>query len=146
MYGLIKLGVVVFPLSIRNSKAALQHLMTTNGATCLVCGPDQVNIELDGVKVIPMEHADWSEGNDCPNVQRHDQSNALERLQMIFHRFARKHISSSNHSLHSSSGSTAFPKSIRYTNRSILSMPLIQANVDPNFWSDKDTVLTWGAL
>jgi len=45
-----------------------------------------------------------------------------------------------------SSGSTSFPKPIKYTNRGIFYLPMIQTNINKQFWTENDAILAWGAL
>jgi len=85
-YSLVKLGVVIFQLSTRNSKAAMEHLIKSTGVSYLIVGQGQIPIAVDGVKMIRLENIDWNVVNSTsyPSVQSNN--NSLEHLQMIFHR------------------------------------------------------------
>lgn len=85
-YSLVKLGVVVFQLSTRNSKAAMEHLIKSTGVSYLVVGPGQIPIEIDGVKVITLEEVDMNVVNNTTYPFVSSNENLLERVQMIFHR------------------------------------------------------------
>jgi long-subunit acyl-CoA synthetase (AMP-forming) len=88
IYGLVKLGVVVFPLSIRNSKAALEHLIKTTGVSYLIVGPGQIHIELDGLKIIPLENVYWNDNNNSFSCSINKmQKDSLEQVQLILHRY-----------------------------------------------------------
>jgi len=89
MYGLVKLGVVVFPLSIRNSKAALEHLIKTTGVSYLIVEPGQMHVELDGLKTISLENVDWNGDDNFVCSINKTQKDSLEDLQMIFHRYTK---------------------------------------------------------
>jgi long-subunit acyl-CoA synthetase (AMP-forming) len=92
MYSLFKLGVVIFPLSIRNSKAALEHLIKTTGVSYLIIEPGQIHVELDGLKVIPLENIDWNSCDDnFPCSFNKTDSDSLERIQIIFHRYTKSY-------------------------------------------------------
>ncbi|CAF3948920.1 unnamed protein product, partial [Adineta steineri] len=129
-YGLVKLGVVVFPLSIRNSKAALEHLIKTTGASYLVIESGQIRIELDGLKLIPLENVDWNKNYNSSQSINRTEKDSLENIQLILH----------------SSGSTAFPKPIRLTNRGLFYIHQVQASANKGFREEGDVVLTLGAL
>lgn len=81
---LVKLGVVVFSLSTRNSKAALEHLIKTTGVSYLIVGPGQISVEVDGLKIIPLAKVDWNDSTSDSYVT--SSKDSLECDQMIFHR------------------------------------------------------------
>ena len=89
IYGLVKLGVVCFPLSIRNSKAALEHLIKTTGVSYLIVGPGQIHVELDGLAILQLEQVDWNVGDIFPSPTKKTDNDSLESLQMIFHRYVK---------------------------------------------------------
>ncbi len=147
IYGLVKLGVVIFPLSTRNSKAALEHLIKTTGVSYLIVGPGQIQIELDGLKIISLENVDFDGDDNFPCSFKELEKNFLEDVQMIFHRYIKSFFYIIYHiTFNSSSGSTSFPKSILYTNRSILNTPVLQMDTNKDFFNENDTVLAWGVL
>ncbi|CAF0799195.1 unnamed protein product [Adineta steineri] len=129
-YGLVKLGVVVFTLSIRNSKAALEHLIKTTGVSYLVIEPGQIQIELDGLKLIPLENIDWNKNYNSSQPINRTEKGSLEDSQLILH----------------SSGSTAFPKPIHFTNRGLFYVHEVQSNANNGYRNENDVVLTFGAL
>jgi hypothetical protein len=86
---LVKLGVVFFPLSIRNSKAALEHLIKTSEISYLIVGPGQIHVEADGLTILPLEQVDWNVDDMFPGPIKEPDNDSLERLQMIFHRYAK---------------------------------------------------------
>jgi acyl-CoA synthetase (AMP-forming)/AMP-acid ligase II len=89
IYGLVKLGVVFFPLSIRNSKAALEHLIKTTGVSYLIVGPGQIHIELDGLTILPLEQVNWNVDDTFSDRIQKTDNDSLERLQMILHRYVK---------------------------------------------------------
>jgi acyl-CoA synthetase (AMP-forming)/AMP-acid ligase II len=90
IYGFAKLGVVCFPLSIRNSKAALEHLIKATGVSYLIVGPGQMHVELDGLTILPLEQVDWNVGDTFPSPPNKKTDNdSLESLRMIFHRYVK---------------------------------------------------------
>jgi acyl-CoA synthetase (AMP-forming)/AMP-acid ligase II len=87
IYALLRLGVVVFPLSTRNSKAALENLMQTTATTYLIVGPGQIDVELDGLTKIYLETVNWT-ANDIVSILPTTTiaNNSLEHVVMMFHR------------------------------------------------------------
>ncbi len=53
----------------------------------LVVGPGQIPIELDGLKVIPLENVDWNGDDNFTCSINKAERDTLEHLQMIFHRY-----------------------------------------------------------
>jgi hypothetical protein len=52
-----------------------------------VVGPGQIPIELDGLKVIPLENVDWNGDDNFTCSINKAERDTLEHLQMIFHRY-----------------------------------------------------------
>ena len=93
LYGLIRLGVIVFPLSTRNSKAALEHLIKTNDVSYLVIGPGQIHVELDGLKIIPLENVNWDEHDDDISCSfNNKEKDSLEQVRVILHRYIKSYF------------------------------------------------------
>lgn len=89
-YGLIKLGVVVFPLSTRNSQAALEHLIQKTGVSYLVIGPGQIHVELDGLQIISLESVNWDEHDDNIAYSFNNKGkDSLEEVRVILHRYTK---------------------------------------------------------
>ena len=86
LYGLVKLGVLVFPLSIRNSKDALEHLIKETEMSYLIIGPGQTHVKFDGLKVIELEPVDWNGNDNFPCSIHQTDNDVLERPQIILHR------------------------------------------------------------
>ncbi|CAF3682335.1 unnamed protein product [Rotaria sp. Silwood1] len=136
IYALLKLGVIVFPLSIRNSEAAIVHLLEKSNASHLFYSNEYAsvanevkikfgsNIELYQLKQIDIDGlVNLGESTFKPASENND----LDKFCIIFH----------------SSGSTSFPKPIRLTIRCMFGwIESFALEMNNRFWADDDAVLS----
>jgi hypothetical protein len=54
----------------------------------LIVGPGQIHIELDGLKIIPLENVYWNDNNNSFSCSINKmQKDSLEQVQLILHRY-----------------------------------------------------------
>ncbi|CAF4038801.1 unnamed protein product [Rotaria magnacalcarata] len=150
-YALMKVpNVIMFPISARNSQAAVEHLLRQSKTvlliTTLVYLPMvkiiQEKEEFQLLKVIVWEQDEFKIEEFIKNkdvehplisdgiVSSKSKDEILNKVVIILH----------------SSGSTAFPKPIRITNRYFLISLTLYLTLEKHFWVEDDVVLVWGAL
>ncbi|CAF1427608.1 unnamed protein product [Adineta steineri] len=130
-YALFKLNVVVFPLSIRNSDAAIKHLLEKSNASYLFYSKAFSSVATTFDSIINLhqmeelnisELLDYKESSFKPEID----TDEIDRICIIFH----------------SSGTTSFPKPIRLTTRYLFGwFESFASEMDDRFWSDDDLVL-----
>ena len=99
IYALLKLDVIVYPLSIRNSEAAIMHLLEKSNVSHLFYSDDYASTSVQVVKkfgstinlyrmmVIPIaELAECGESTFKPTKE----TDQLDQIRMIFHRYVLK--------------------------------------------------------
>ncbi|CAF3183928.1 unnamed protein product [Rotaria sp. Silwood2] len=136
IYALLKLGVIVFPLSIRNSEAAIIHLLEMSNASYLFYSDEYAsvanevkikfgsNIELYLLKQIDIDGLLYLGESTFKFIS---ENNDLDKYCIIFH----------------SSGSTSFPKPIRLTIRCMFGWSESFAlEMNNQFWANDDAVLS----
>ncbi|CAF0959524.1 unnamed protein product [Didymodactylos carnosus] len=133
LYALLKLNVTVFPLSTRNSPAAIVDLVIKTKASHLFISEQYWSI-VEQLKNLTLESVKLDE-LDITSLQQSTLSfpkfaETEDRIQMIFH----------------SSGSTSFPKPIHFLGKNILDYYDIFTSVNSEYWKENDTVLLWGSL
>ncbi len=129
--GIIRAGYTAFPISTRNSPAAVAHLLKSTGCKNLFVSADPAMQELarmqDGINTIPMPtFEDLYLKNDSEPLShvRPD----WEQLALIVY----------------SSGSTRFPRPIPYTHRFYTMHSIILCVPFPSFTQSRD--LIYGAI
>ncbi|CAF0882302.1 unnamed protein product [Didymodactylos carnosus] len=148
IYSLLKLDIVVFPLSTRNDKEAVQHLIEKTDAKYLFVSSQYLPIAneiktklnsslhiqiLDDLYLTDNELIHQCEESSDVHFSVEISSNNEAKLQqapLIFH----------------SSGSTALPKPIHLTCKRLLSTYFIYISVHPDYWRNDDVLLAWGPL
>ena len=156
IYALFKLNVIIFPLSIRNSDAAILHLLEKSGASHLFYSEQYSSVvkKIDAkfgpmIKLHPFEEIQIADllmlGES--SFESATKADGLEQIRIIFHRYAFKlkiirlllfiHLN-----IHFSSGSTSFPKPIRLATRCLFGyFETYSLEMNKAFWTDEDTVL-----
>ncbi|CAF1244485.1 unnamed protein product [Didymodactylos carnosus] len=143
IYSLLKIkNIIVFPLSINNSKGAYEHLLNVTCATHLFTTEEyydriqDINYALKVIKFdLEFNISDFSTIGNDETILDHkdyvdDSHDELDRIKIILH----------------SSGTTSYPKPIRLTNRGLLSMYHLMININDQYYTENDTTLTWGSL
>ncbi|CAF0981994.1 unnamed protein product [Adineta steineri] len=151
-YALLKLpNVIMFPISARNSQAAIEHLLketktvvllTTSQYLPVIKTIQQEQKELQSLKILLLDSEDFQieeilKNKDIEysistsvNTIEKKKDDELNKVVVILH----------------SSGSTAHPKPIYLTNRYFLISYSFYLSLTKDFWKEDDVILTWGAL
>jgi acyl-CoA synthetase (AMP-forming)/AMP-acid ligase II len=155
IYALLKLNVIVYPLSIRNSDAAILHLLENSHVSHLFYSnqysPVVMKIDAKFGSTIKLhlfeeiriaELLELGESSFKPTAAMDE----LEQVRIIFHRYAcrlqKRFIISITYMFVCSSGSTSFPKAIRLATRCLFGyFETYALEMNKAFWTDEDTVL-----
>ncbi|CAF1201024.1 unnamed protein product [Adineta ricciae] len=147
-YALLKLPhVIMFPLSSRNSSAAIEYLLketktylllTTTLYLPMIKIIQENNQQLQSMKIILLDQNEFLVENLLKNkdIQSSFSSKIvksneeLSRIVVILH----------------SSGSTSHPRPIYLSNRYFLVSYSSYQSLNKDFWKEDDVALTWGAL
>ncbi|CAF3510938.1 unnamed protein product [Rotaria sp. Silwood1] len=150
-YALLKLSnVIMFPISARNSQAAVEYLLQETKTALLLTTTQYLSMikiiqqqqQFQSLKVIFLDKDDFkteellkNKDIECPvtsNIitSRKDKDKEFNKVVVILH----------------SSGSTAHPKPILLTNRYFLATLALYLYVNKDFWQEDDVILVWGAL
>ncbi|UJR19353.1 hypothetical protein I4U23_022482 [Adineta vaga] len=150
-YALLKLpNVIMFPISSRNSQAAIEHLLKETKTKLLLATSQYMSMiqliqekeEFQFLKVLfldtnefNIEHILEKKDLECPTTfniipieEKNDEE--LNKTIIIIH----------------SSGSTTYPKPIYLTNRYFLISSTLYPSINKDFWREDDVILVWGAL
>ncbi|CAF1205772.1 unnamed protein product, partial [Didymodactylos carnosus] len=136
IYALLKLpNVIIFLLSTRNSKTAIEYLINETQAKYVFTTKDYLKTLplIATLKIIEFDndvHIDELQELATVGDKENLRSQQLDEIQMIFH----------------SSGSTAYPKPVRLTNRYFFNMYYFTSSVNKDWYTENDVVLAWGAL
>ncbi|CAF1221760.1 unnamed protein product, partial [Didymodactylos carnosus] len=136
VYTLLKLpNVIVFLLSTRNSKTAIEHLINETQAKYVFTTKDYLELLplIETLKIIQFDndvHINDLQQLTIVDNKENLRSQQFDEIQMIFH----------------SSGSTAYPRPIRLTNRYFFNIYYSLLSVNNDWYNENDIVLAWGAL
>ena len=153
-YSLLKLSnVIMFPISARNSPAAIEHLLKETKSKLLLT----TSVYFPIIKTIQEEQNQLKDLTVLLLDSELFQIDELLKNKDIEYRntskFLKDRINKSEEELNQvvvilhSSGSTSYPKAIRVTNRYfLLGFTLYSTTPDKHFWQENDVTLAWGAL
>ncbi|CAF1084633.1 unnamed protein product [Adineta ricciae] len=150
-YALLKLpNVIMFPISSRNSQAAVEHLLKETKTILLLTTSQYSSMmemvrqkeEFQHLKVLLLDNDEFDleqimakKDIECKMTfksvsigEKNDEE--LNKKVVIIH----------------SSGSTAYPKPVYLTNRYFLISSTVYQSINTDFWREDDIVLAWGAL
>ncbi|PPR02158.1 hypothetical protein CVT26_012119 [Gymnopilus dilepis] len=125
MMSVMRAGYIVFPISPRNSAAAVAHLISKVATKHVFVGREQAMVDLsqDALKILRAQHSNFSEPEFTPIPLFEDLFlNSLDDPDDI--PFERGEPDNTIIYLHSS-GSTAFPKPVPWTNYRFAQLALI---------------------
>lgn len=152
MYALLKLDVIVFLLSIRNSEAAIMHLLEKVNVSHLFYSNEYSSMSIkvatkfgSTVKHYRMETIHINELVECGESMFNSKIdiNQLDQIHIIFHRYTLKLCFEHVYFVIFSSGSTSFPKPVRLTIRCVFGYYESYAlEMNGRFWSEEDVVLS----
>jgi acyl-CoA synthetase (AMP-forming)/AMP-acid ligase II len=91
IYALFKLDVIIFPLSIRNSAAAIKHLLETSNASYLFYSDEfssKINSFDSSISLHRMEEMNIAQliSHTKSSFELKSDPNELDRIRIIFHR------------------------------------------------------------
>lgn len=152
---LLKLpNVVMFPISPRNSQAAVEHLIRMTNTRLLLTFSSHLPMietireqeEFESLKVLQLDSDEFHlEQLLIKKDEMWDVESSPTTTKMIQKRKISEHYNDVVIILHSS-GSTAHPKPIYLTNRYFFMICSTYASINKDFWSENDVLLVWGAL
>ncbi|ETW76160.1 tridomain enzyme adenylation-thiolation-dehydrogenase [Heterobasidion irregulare TC 32-1] len=116
--GIMRLGLVPFPISIRNSAVAVAHLVKESNITQLLVSPDPAmqHLASDAIAILRRDEIYLETLPMTQFVDIADESHLNPEVELNFEKLNLDGVACLLHS----SGSTSFPKIITVTNRTVL--------------------------